>query len=217
MAQPPRRSEGNGAAGEKPGPRGCFACRGWRQHLPRLASPRRAGRARHGSELGSAKWWQVEPRGGFGTRRAPPHAPLPVPASLPQGPLPPVPPCIGARLRSQPKLFPRPPRRPLSEPVGLGLCSPAGEEAKTRLEKRQARICSPNGTTPAMPGSAAWPRAAAATPPGPGWRPQHPAPTRRRGTAPSPSALPGLQHPSPFAHLLSADAANPAPRGRIRS
>lgn len=181
MARSPRRSDGKrnqGHVAASPAEAAGNICRGW--HGPRvLAGPVRA-------ELGSAKWWQVEQRGGLGTGRAPPHAPLPVPASHPRRL---VPLCVGAQLCSQPKLFPRPPRHPLSEPGGLGLCSPAGEEAKTLLEKQQARICSPNGTTQAVPGSTAQPRAAAPTPPGPGWHPQHPAPTRRRGTAPSPSLL----------------------------
>lgn len=204
MAQPPPRSKGNGSAGEKPGPRGCFAYRGCRQHLPSLASPGSAGRTRHRSEPGSAKRWQVEPRGRFGTGRTSPHAPLPVPTSLPRAP---VPPCIGAQRRSQPQAVPAAAPAPARRARGAGALLPSWRGNQNPPgEKRQARICSPNGATRAMPDSSARPRAAAATPPGPGWRPRHPAPTQHRGTAPSPSALAVLQHPSPFAHLLSADA-----------
>lgn len=76
--------------------------------------------------------------------------------------------CIGAQL----KLF----------PWGWGFWSPAGEEAKTHLEKRQVRICSPDGTS-AVPGLA---------PASPSWHP---------GTAPSPPAPACPQHPPAFCSL----------------
>lgn len=54
----------------------------------------------------------------------------------------------GLSAAPSPKLFPRPPRHPLGEPVGLGLCSPAGEETKTRLERSGKREFVPQMAQP---------------------------------------------------------------------